>query len=178
MVRFWNAIFIGVHVEFHGWNCQHFLLWMLCKFWLGDEYRQALLDRPRPNQNVLQMFLPPPRKTAIIYWLLVYIYIHLLCERGLAKNLRCWRRPQKPVEVYVRSRAFFDLSEGNCPGEACFELARSNSSKSMESPSKIPRITGKPKHCEDPNLYRSTHPCPCLERSPLSESFGRYSSWC
>ena len=63
-------------------------------------------------------------------------YIHLLCERGLAKNLRCWRRPKNGGSRRA-SRAFFDLSEGNCPGEACFELARSNSSKSMESPSKI-----------------------------------------
>ena len=55
-----------------------------------------------------------------------------------------------------------------------FELARSNL-KSMESSQKCEDYR-KPKHCEDPNLYRSTHSCPCLERSPLSEFFGRYSS--
>lgn len=150
---------------------------MLCKFWLGDEYRQALLDRPRPNQNVLQMFLPPPRKTAIIYWLLVYIYIYICYVNEV------WRKisdvggaPQNRWCENVLSVLSSTYLKGNCPGEACFELARSNSSKSMESPQKSEDYR-KTKALWGPQ-FRSTHPCPCLERSPLSEFFGRYSSWC
>lgn len=79
---------------------------------------------------------------------------------------------EAPQKRWFNVRRAFDSSEGNCRGEACFELERSNL-KSMESPQKSEDYR-KPKHCEDPNLYRSTHSC--LERSPLSESFGRYSS--
>lgn len=152
---------------------------MLWKFWLGDEYRQALLDRPRPHQNVLQMFLPPPRKTAIIYWLLVYIYIYtsVMWTRSGEKSQMLEAPPQNGGSTCDSDV----LSSTYLKGTALVKHALSWQGPIHQNPwnpLKNARITGKPKHCEDPNLYRSTHSCPCLERSPLSEFFGRYSSWC